>query len=539
MRSNVFKLSAIAVTVCASFGAQAALYNVYHYAPQGENVVTHGVAISPADDACWLTDDNGGKNCADIQATFKIALETKKNAEGFNYRDESPFLLRDGFDYFDGDLFERFDAYCNAYLGYEDNSCDNWASQESNGYAIELSGDYMNSAGYVEDSQFRAGLGNVVINSFDADGNAIGNYQIDNEQRNVGFVENDDVAFGDGIRTRAWSSIVKDGKTLVVGSLSRQVNSVEYTSKATVWLDGSDPIEIAWESGSNVDGSLIPQGSARDVTVVDSKYYAVGYNTRNDGERLTASVFTSSDGQTWSTRFVALPNKDKSVYANSKLTSVNDKGVAIGEVKLNEIENGAYPNKLFYVENIPTTTGELTYKDFSSLSSSMFFTGANGKAGGINTHNEVVGQVDYQRKDEVRGTERAKRAFVTTIGSVSTSPLAGQTRYLDDLTMGSNTAADVNNNQYRIVDATDINDAGVISGTALYCSGGYATEDIGATCNAGSPTLVAVKLVPIQGATAADIQPRPVTETTIERQGASLGWLALGLLTLLGFRRKQ
>ncbi|HAS61378.1 MAG TPA: hypothetical protein DCS35_01685, partial [Vibrio sp.] len=160
----------------------------------------------------------------------------------------------------------------------------------------------------------------------------------------------------------------------------------------------------------------------------------------------------------------------------------------------------------------------------------------------INKYNEVVGQSDYEKHAEIGGGPRAKRAFVTTIGNVSTSPLLGQSRYLDDLTMGSNNGALATNNQYRIIDATEINDAGVISGTALYCDGGDDSQAINAKCQGGAQgveKIVAVKLVPLNGADSTNIQPRPVDVTTIERQGGSLGWLALGLLTLLGFRRKQ
>ena len=39
------------------------------------------------------------------------------------------------------------------------------------------------------------------------------------------------------------------------------------------------------------------------------------------------------------------------------------------------------------------------------------------------------------------------------------------------------------NNQFRILDATDINDAGVISGTAMKCAGGYSTTANNATCS--------------------------------------------------------
>lgn len=140
MRSNVFKLSAIAVTVCASFGAHAALYNVYLVDPEGTNVETHGVAIAQSTELCWTTTD-----CNAIEASFDIAVETRKNAAGFAYRDEAPFLLRDGFAYIDGDLYDEFYNYCRSYLAYDEQSCRGWATSESNGYALEVGGDYSNS----------------------------------------------------------------------------------------------------------------------------------------------------------------------------------------------------------------------------------------------------------------------------------------------------------------------------------------------------------------------------------------------------------
>jgi len=77
----------------------------------------------------------------------------------------------------------------------------------------------------------------------------------------------------------------------------------------------------------------------------------------------------------------------------------------------------------------------------------------------------------------------------------------------------------------------------VIAATAYYCAGGFDSTAIDAKCTAGA-SLAGVKLVPISGRTANDITPRPVTQTTVERQGGSLGILLLTVLGLLGFRRK-
>ena len=86
----------------------------------------------------------------------------------------------------------------------------------------------------------------------------------------------------------------------------------------------------------------------------------------------------------------------------------------------------------------------------------------------------------------------------------------------------------------------DINDAGVISATALKCENGYDTTAYNATCGDGNQdeTTVAVKLVPIPGADSSDISARGTDETTTERSGAGVGLWMLAVLGFLGFRRK-
>ena len=203
-------------------------------------------------------------------------------------------------------------------------------------------------------------------------------------------------------------------------------------------------------------------------------------------------------------------------------------------MKYAESLRGAYANRLFSISNISQPDNSFNY-----FSGGIFFEGANGLAGAINDKNEVVGQIDYETHAESNsGKPRAKRAFATVIvdKNLSSAAFKNGGYYLDDLTFG-----DAANNQYRILDATDINEASVISGTAYYCSGGYDSEAIDATCHGGTEgaeKIVAVKLIPIAGATSADIQTRPQIKSKVKREGASLGWLALGLLGLLGFRRK-
>ncbi|EHD2248995.1 DUF3466 family protein, partial [Vibrio vulnificus] len=65
----------------------------------------------------------------------------------------------------------------------------------------------------------------------------------------------------------------------------------------------------------------------------------------------------------------------------------------------------------------------------------------------------------------------------------------------------------------------------------------FSSSSHNATCS-GDITLVAVKLIPISGATNDDIKPRSFEKEKVERSGAGLGWLSLTLLVLFGFRRK-
>ncbi|NOH79772.1 DUF3466 family protein [Vibrio sp. RE86] len=524
MSSKIFKISTVAATVAASFAANAALYNVYQY-DDSSAAQTYGVAISPVTDLgqtnCFT------ENCD--QGTSDIAYEGKRYQEGFQYRDESPFLINFGFDYIDsGDnLYDNFRSYCYNYLGYTDSLCENWANtQYTNGFANEFeNSDINNSKAFLENADVQSSQGNVIANSINAAGEPVGNYQT-STRRNTAFANTD--TFTDGDRSRAWAQYVDGAVTYTVGSVSTQNGSgADYTSKATIWKDGVVN-QLAWDNAAARD-RVMPQGAARDITKVGSTLYAVGYNSDVE-ERLRASVFSSTDGDTWNPAFVTgFDSGDRNLdnYLNSTLTAVSENGVAVGTYKLRDvISNGAYSNGLFYVTDLTSPSAQV-------FSGDIFFTGANGLVGGINKYDEVVGTVDFETHREVDGKPRAQRGFITQLTSKTQAPLQGKAWYLDNLTYGDNALG--SNNDYRIIQAGDINDAGVIAATAFYCAGGYASDAIDAACNSTSK-LVAVKLVPISGSSS--ITERPVETSTVERQGGTLGIFALTLLGLLGFRRK-
>ncbi len=520
MSSKIFKISMIAATVAASFSASAAIYNVHMYGPVDSSSQTFGSAIQDSSEDCWGTVDCSTTHTSNHQ----IGYEEQRFLQGFEYRNEAPFLFEYGYEFLE-DGRDGFEDYCNRYLDYSDSLCEKWAYRQYNsGYAKELSGDFQNLTAYKEGIQETISSNSIVINSFSDADELIGSYQVDSSERTRGFAGI--TAFtANGIRTQAFAKL----GTLTVGSVStKSTNGHEdYTSKAAIW-DGTTFKEVKW-FGAEESSRSMPQGSARDIANVNgTANYAVGYNANSD-EIPVAAVFDISNLTTdIPTKFVSKYTDDDK-YLNSLLTSVNDKGVAIGTAKYREANDGAYSNSLFYVPDV--TASSLSSKSFSG---DIFFKSANGKAGAINNNSEVVGAIDYERHRESNGGKpRAQRAFIAPLSSADAkAPLGNKAWYLDDLTNGI--AA---NNQFRIIDATDINDAGVIAGTAYYCDGGYDSSAINASCSSGA-SLVAVKLVPISGATTSYISARPVDKNKVERQGGSIGVWALTILALFGFRRK-
>lgn len=523
MSRNILKVTTLAATVAASFGANAALYNVYMSAPEGtsSSLQTYGVAVSDEATSCWSASCDA--------STSELAVEVKRYREGFQYRDEAPFFLPFGWSYLD-DGYDGFRSYCRNFLGYQTTQCDLWADfQYTKGYKNEVDGNYAGSIAYLNGGS-ELFAENTVINSIDASGKPVGNTRNGGSNRSLGFIDSilDTVNGSDFLSSQHWVSKTLSGAVYTVGSISRNNvdtgNANTYTSKPTIWKDGTAK-ELNWQGNRSESGDLKAQGSVRDI-IENSSLYAVGYSSDGD-VRLKASVFKSTDsGDNWSTTLVSGFPYETSEYANQSLYAVNNNKIAIGTAKLNRPLNGSYSNTLFYVDNLDSPS----YKAFSG---EIFFSGANGKAGSINNHDEVVGTIDYERHSETDGNPRGKRAFIAPLTANAKAPLQGKAWYLDDLTYGSNATTD--NNEFRIIEAADINDAGVIAATAYYCAGGWDSEAFNAACSAGA-SLVAVELVPIQDATS--ISKRPVEQSTVERQGGTLGFLALTLLGLLGFRRK-
>ncbi|ELX4124837.1 DUF3466 family protein [Vibrio vulnificus] len=566
--STRFKLTTVALLVGSAMNANAALYKVVEVDPalNGSSSTyndAYGVAIQQGDVAFETGCFANGANCTDDQ--FKLALETRVSVDGVSYREELPFAMDATFGYIQE--FDDFERYCYNELRYS--TCETWASIHWAPWYKELSKDYTSNAlAFVEGNQSAyTNKFNNVINSLTESGSPVGNQSIVNDEGTLQTRNNvvapvmpvyekvsDTDTETDFYQSRAWKT---DG-TYTVGSVSSKTGNENgtdnYTSKAAIWDAAGVVKQLDWPQGADRDGERLAQGSMRDVVVdsTNNKVYGVGYNTYADDNYIDASVFVGTfdaggalKDSTWQSKQVSGAQMKISgdiIHSNSVVTNVNSNFVAIGEAKRagGKPSEGSAANRLFLVKDVRAESVSAT---FLPELGGIFFSGAGGKMGGINKYNEIVGQLDAEDTREIDGKPRRKRAFILPYeanGSVESriSIFDNKAWYLDDLTNGSN--APVENNQYRIIDATDINDAGVISATAIKCEGGYDTTAHNSYCGEGSKeeTVVAVKLIPIADVDASNINTRPVEKAAAERSGAGLGWLSLTLLVLFGFRRK-
>ncbi|MFA0440841.1 DUF3466 family protein [Vibrio sp. 10N.222.51.C12] len=340
-----------------------------------------------------------------------------------------------------------------------------------------------------------------------------------------------------------------------------------FSSQAFIWSledNGDTRFSVAsWETSYDSYSYATAQASIRASAIIDhsgSEYdqlpVLVGFNTElaDDSMLMQAAVFRpiNTDNFTvsenaWDSVFISnakLESDDTYIYSNSIAKDINKNLLVIGEAKrLGSVpENGTAANRMF-IADANQSTPAASY--FTSQSQGIFFSSAGGEANAINGFNEIVGEVDAENSSEIDGKQRRRRGFIypyngTGSDSDRRSVFASKAWWLDDLTNGGEYSAD--NNAYRIVTASDINDAGVISATAIKCASGYDTTDHFSTCGEGTTTetVVAVKLIPINGASSADISSREDDTSTVDRQGASTHPLALAALFLLiAYRRRS
>ncbi|GHW69924.1 GlyGly-CTERM domain protein [Vibrio cholerae] len=576
MSRITFKRSILASAVLlATQTANAALYQVMEVTPStGQSYGSAwGVAIQASNPDtianCFTSSsiDIGSPSTGTIACTdFALAGETRiekastgKAVDGLSYRDEVAFGIDNAFVY----VQERndFERYCYSELLYS--TCNTWADPHWNRWQAEINSTQVaNSIAFIGTGTTGAPIDesqNVIVNSLTSNATPIGinvkTGDVTTYRRNANAIQArlpstisaPNVA--DALYTRAWKT---DGD-YTVGSVSKSSPNNEGTyfySKPAIWKnDGSATVELNWPTGTEPNrNNRLAQGSMRNVVENGGKLYAVGYSSYDtDNHYMQASVFeldnTSnfSNAASWTTKAVSGAESrigGDYIHSNSVVTDVNKNLVALGSAKRagSRPENGAAGNRLFVIEDVSASTPTANF-----LTGGIFFTGAGGKAGAINSYNEIVGQVDANDTRENDGKPRRKRGFIYPYSANGSDPsrmaiFANKAWLLDDLT--NDNIATGNNNQFRVIDATDINDAGVISATALKCSGGYDTTAHNSLCSNREETVVAVKLVPIVNATSANIQQRSTEEQASERKGGSFGLGLLMVLGVLGFRRK-
>ncbi|ENM3983978.1 DUF3466 family protein [Vibrio cholerae] len=579
MSRITFKRSILASAVLlATQTANAKIYEVIEVkspADASQYRSSYGVAIQPGVAKDNLDDElalgcfsPNAINCGDD--SFTLAGESRiekastgKAVDGLSYRDEVAFGIDNAFGY----VQERsdFERYCYNELLFA--TCDRWAESHWNRWQAEINATPVpNSIAFVGTGTTGEPLDdgvdeaqNVVVNSLTESAEPIGinvkTGDVTTYRRNAGAIQAHlpstisapNVA--DALYTRAWKT---DGN-YTVGSISRQATNNEgtyFTSKPAIWKnDGSATVELNWPTGTEPNrNNRLAQGSMRDVVENGGKLYAVGYSSYDtDKHYMQASVFKLDDTNNfahqanWVTKAVSGAESrigGDYIHSNSVVTDVNKNLVALGSAKRagSRPENGAAANRLFVINDVSATQPAATF-----LTGGIFFNGAGGKAGAINSYNEIVGQVDADETRENDGKPRRKRGFIYPYSANGSDPsrmaiFSNKAWWLDDLT--NDNAATGNNNQFRVIDATDINDAGVISATALKCSGGYDTTAHNSLCSNREETVVAVKLIPITGATSSNIQARSTEEQAADRKGGGFGLGLLMVLGVLGFRRK-
>ncbi|MUH94954.1 DUF3466 family protein [Aliivibrio fischeri] len=541
--SSKLQLTTLAVLVSAALPAQAALYKVVEVAPGVSGNEVYGTAIQPG----ATTDPKGCfvDDCAD-GASYKLAGETRNRPDGFSYREEVPFAMDNSFGYIEDD-YDGFEDYCFYQLGYA--TCEYWASDRwSSWYNETYSSNTPNSLAFIEGTAvLPTDAKNTVINSLDSSGSAIGNYSTATVRNTP--INGDITGWKQG---RQWAT----NGTYSVGSVSSRTGAggerYYYFSKPAVW-NGTTLNAVKWAYNDQQDGDYYAQGSMRDLYVDGTTFYGVGYNNYKD-QHMNATIFKGTTTDLTNLSSVQINNAQvdisgDNIHSNSVATNINKNLVVVGQAKRSGgyPKNGAASNRLFIVPDASASSINASF-----FYGGIFFDGAGGEMGGINNFNEIVGRIDSENHREYDGKQRRQRAFIYPYGMTPKTDSSEETAItarraifknkawlLDDLTNGGSESS--NNNQYRIYDASDINDAGVISATAVKCSGGYDSTSHNAYCGDGNGTekVVAVKLVPIAGADASAIQPRSYDSTATERQGAGLGFGTLTILGLFGFMRKR
>ncbi|EKE72171.1 DUF3466 family protein [Gallaecimonas xiamenensis] len=300
------------------------------------------------------------------------------------------------------------------------------------------------------------------------------------------------------------------------------LRSLSYQSEATAWtlVDGvpSTPKAIGLLAEPEDDDD--PANFASSAQAVNIHGLAVGQSVVRDGRYLrnVATLFDVNEGKALKALTVT-----NDTISSSIANDINDDGIAVGRA----VFPSTYSTSKFFVYN--TNDDTITYP-------ASFYDSANSIAYAVNNSGLVVGAADWERVPP--SSSRRQHAFVYDLNNDSFKDLNDLLQFDGSLLTqrydGDTCAA---REDWTLEYARDINDNGEIVATAVTTlrdtSGNLVLDDDGAT----QYVLRAVKLVPTDEEPASCVTDQ---DEPYQRKGSgSMGLLSLGLLGLLGWRRRR